>query len=188
MTSLRLFFGIGFTAEVKQALIHVIKQLKTKYPFSTIRWIQPDNLHITLQFLKAVREDDLNQLIKNVNAELTSCHSFELELGDLELFPNLSHPRVISLSINPHAIFANLAQQIGKGIIATGYDIERRSFRGHLTLAKIRSNSSFSFEDISSPSIRKMQVAEIILYQSQPSKTGSYYIPLARFKLEPAAN
>lgn len=178
---LRIFFAIDLPKETKDILQHLLKQLQSKHKHEQIRWSKPENLHITLQFLKQVKIEDIPTMVNQVREQLTGFKHFNLEIGSFELFPHPEHPRVLSLAVEPHDILVDLSMRIGKGVLASGYEIETRPFRGHLTLAKI--NKPLSLEDISSVQLNPFSVSEITLFQSEPSHQGSKYTPLASIDL-----
>jgi 2'-5' RNA ligase len=181
MTTIRAFFAIDLPLETQEVIRELLEELKTKHPHDSIRWSKPQNLHITLQFLAALKLEDIPTLTSLVKEEINQIKPFEIELGNLELFPNAHHPRVISMQVGPQELLADLSARIGKKILAAGYDIEKRAFRGHLTLARLRNN--FSLEQITLQKLKPLSVKVIRLYQSKPSIHGSEYILLNTFNL-----
>lgn len=179
---LRIFFAITPPEEIHQSLISLIQVLRKKYP--TVKWTRQENLHITLQFLASVREQDIELLTENVHKEINSTSSFQIHFEKLELFPTIYRPSVVSLSASPNDTQADLARLIGKGIEATGYEIEHRAFRSHLTLARLDRNFKVMFDfsqfEIPAPSFL---VDEITLYKSELSRQGSIYSKIHVFKL-----
>lgn len=183
MEIIRSFFAIDLPAKMLESIQHTITQLQNnKLP---VKWSKLHNLHITLQFLKEVRSDDMMVLIDNARKTLQYIPPFEVELSHLELFPHPEHPRFISIAPKSNEALAIVAERIGQGILATGYPIETRAFRPHLTLGKFNSvpSSSFSFKNITLPAHKKFWVNEVIFYQSSPTKEGTHYIPLSRIEL-----
>ena len=61
---IRIFFAVELSLDIKQKLAGLITILKKKSKTNAIRWTMPENLHITLQFLKEVRSEHLEQLIQ----------------------------------------------------------------------------------------------------------------------------
>lgn len=182
---LRAFFAIDLTPTIKESVGNIITQLQTTHKHRATRWSKTQNLHITLQFLIAVKPEDVDTLLTNVRAEIEMFSTFELELGDLELFPTKYKPRIISMNVHQQDILANLAKQIGRGILASGYEIERRPFRGHLTLARLNNiNKDFVLPEIQLPAPEGLVVKEVVLYSSEPSKQGSHYIALGKIPLK----
>lgn len=181
---IRAFFAIDLPQSMQNNILYVMEQLHEYIKNLNYSWSKPNNLHITLQFLKAVQPDDILKLIENVRQKLRNIQSFEIEFNHIELFPNLHRPRYITLIPAPNDTLNLVAKCIGEGILETNYAIEAREFRPHLTLGKIFDIPSEikSFDKVPLGN-KKMLINEIIFYQSNPSKHGSIYIPLERIEL-----
>src|SRR5689334_1611519 len=123
MSSIRAFFAIDLPEKVKTEIQIIQKTLEKQLKTNTIRWTQIHNLHVTLQFLPDVKENDLITLINNVKAELNTAGTFSVELGTLELFPTAHHPHLIAMQIGPYDDLAEISNRIGQGIINTHYPI-----------------------------------------------------------------
>ena len=183
MPSLRIFFAIELPSAAQYLMQKILSQLQSQHRDESIHYSKLKNLHITLQFLKAVQLEDIPTICKNVRAELNQFQSFHLELGQLELFPTVKRPRIISLDVKPQDIINDLSHRVGRGIQAANYDIEARPFRAHLTLARI--TKPWPLNEIYYPTIPPIPVDEIILFRSEPSSTGSLYSVLERIRLVP---
>lgn len=176
---IRAFFAIDLPDEIKNTLAHL--QANIKYP---VRWTEPRHLHITLQFMKELKLTDLDRLVESIKTALQATMSFSLELGSVELFPNVKHPRFISLAIEPQEKLANLAKLIGEQILAAHYPIDRRPFRAHLTLGRIQDSlKNPAFENNLQPAMKKCCVTQVVLFQSILAENGANYLPLARLNL-----
>src|SRR5579872_3245983 len=177
MTTLRTFFAIDLPQPMRESIQHVIDTLREKK--WNIHFSKLQHLHITLQFLKEVRLDDIPLLMKNVRQTLQDIPPFEMEWDHLELFPDSDHPRIISLAPKSNELLNTVAKRIGQGILATHYPIETRLYRPHLTLGKL-TRAPLKMFPIQLPTFL---VNEIVFYQSNPSREGSLYTLLDRITL-----
>ena len=108
---IRAFFSIELPKAVKEKINEqLISQLKKTIRHPALRWTREENLHITLQFLGHLDALDVNDLINNVKDELEETPQFFLQLGQLELFPTLYKPRVITLSVGPTDTLLEIAR------------------------------------------------------------------------------
>src|SRR5580700_9099961 len=160
---IRAFFAIDLPEELQKSLDSIVAELNFSKKLA-VQWIKPKNLHITLQFMKNVELNDIATLSKNVRHELRSIRPFELELSHLELFPNVAHPRLISIALTSDVVLTNIAKRIGQGILATNYSIETRPYRAHLTLGRFKETppDNISWINIVLPHTKKFLVKEII--------------------------
>lgn len=177
--SIRVFFAIELTPALKLAVENYMLELQKQLKSHKIRWTLPQHLHITLQFLAKLSLQDLPLLLSHVKQEIQQ-PPFELELKQLELFPTPNQPRVLSLHLEPQDLLQKLSICIGQGIATLGYPVETRPYRGHITLARLNETYQLPLE---SPVFEKMVVSEVLLYQSQPTATGSFYSILDKIAL-----
>lgn len=183
---IRAFFSVELPSPVKQIIADpLIVDLQKNLADHAIRWTKMENLHITLQFIKEIDALDVEKLIQNVKIELENAAPFFLNLGELELFPKPSRPRIISIAIGPEDTLTRLSKQVGNGILKTNYPIEMRPFRGHLTLGRINEFKPrhLTLENIPLPDFGKIPISDVILFRSEPSESGSHYTELAKFVL-----
>jgi 2'-5' RNA ligase len=138
-----------------------------------------------LQFLKGLQQEHLNPLTELVRTQLKEIPSFWLQLGHLTAFPTREHPRIISLTVEPHTVLMTLSNAIGQAMSVLGYPVESRLFQGHMTLARLHHDKVQAdlLSLIHFPIIPPIPIHEIYLIESRPDKEGSHYIPLAQFDL-----
>lgn len=188
----RVFFAVDLNRSVKEQIASLITTMKKQAKSNAIRWCKPDNLHVTLQFLAEIPQEALPTLISNVRAQLNyPMEAIQINFLKPSLFPNPFRPRVIALELQSHTQLGFLAQQIGKGILATHFDTEDRPFRGHLSLGRIKyiNGDNLSFlSHIELPAIDPIFVEEVVLFRSEPHPDGSHYTPLERIKLNLTAS
>lgn len=183
----RIFFAIDLPGSAKEMLAKYIGSLKKRSKSHDIRWSRPENLHITLQFLAEVQSKHLATMIENVRLSLEKAIvNAELTLGSLQLFPSPYRPRVIVLDIAPQQPLASLAGLIGEGIQASGYEIEQRPFRAHLTLGRIKHAQDVDLHflaEFKAPPMEQISVNEVVLFRSEPQQNGSRYSILEKIYL-----
>lgn len=183
---IRIFFAIDLPLPAKEKLGTFINLLKKTAKTNAIRWTKPENLHITLQFLAEVKTEHLTTLIDNVKEKISGItKQAQFNITDLHLFPNPYRPRVIVLNLLPQEELAFISAMIGEGIEVTKYEKEKRPFRAHLTLGRLkRTKINLNFlKEALLPDIEPIHVEEIILFRSEPEPEGSKYTIIDRIKL-----
>lgn len=183
----RVFFAIDLTDNIKNRLAVYIESLKKISKSKQIRWTRPENLHITLQFLAEVNGVHIDPMINNVKAELASAiQPFQIGLRSIHLYPDPHRPRVLVIDVVPQDTLTQLSKLIGSAIQKSGYEIEARPFRAHMTIGRIKTaqmNTLNFLADIAPPSTNQIDVNEVVLFKSEPHPDGSHYIPLQRIAL-----
>lgn len=179
---IRAFFAIGLPKSLQQQLASIISLLEKQFTADDICFIKPQNLHITLQFLGKLQLEDLTTLIHHAGQEVKNFSAFAIEFGSMELFPSTDPAKVISIAIKFNPQLTTLANTIGTAIITTGYDIDARAFRAHLTIGRIQRAHPITLPHINL-ALPNLLVNQVILFQSEPDALGSSYTPLATLPL-----
>jgi 2'-5' RNA ligase len=51
--------------EIKKQLLEIIRDLENQFPENTIKWTQPENLHITIFFFGNKNENEIKNIIQS---------------------------------------------------------------------------------------------------------------------------
>lgn len=185
---IRIFFAIDLPLPIKEQIRKYIIKLKKAAKSNAIRWVKPENLHVTLQFLPEVNSDEIADLVQKVQKEIASIGEKEIaiHLNDLQVFPNPFRPRVIVLNIHPEDALMTMSNKVGNGIKASDYALENRPFRAHLTLGRIKHAQNIDLNFLKEACIDQIidiKVKEIVLFRSEPGEQGSIYTQLASIPL-----
>jgi 2'-5' RNA ligase len=178
---LRVFFALEMTGAVLKPLAKIMTSLKKAFPQKTIRWAKPEDLHVTLQFQKALDPLELARLVHKVRAAIAGFTPFDLELGKPEWFPGVENKRFIALPAAPQAELGALVEKVGEGIKATGYEPENRLYRGHLTLCRLNEPVPVEKIPIIKIKIPVLKIRQVLLYRSELFSDGPNYTILERF-------
>lgn len=170
---------------MRDVLENILNTLEHSVPERSMRWMNLENLHITLQFLEKVWPEDVNPLIKRVRTELKNTSVFELQINQLEWFPEPKHPKILSLAVGPQEILKALSDSIGYAISSLNYSVESRPYRGHMSIGRLSQHRSQHplLPQIKVPIIPAILIDEIFLIESKPGNGKNSYYPLAQFNL-----
>ncbi len=176
--TIRSFIAIELTAKIKAALQKIEDELKPKVP--GVKWVHPENIHLTLKFLGHINTDTLES-IKSILAEIAkNTKSFSMRLSSPGAFPTLDRPRVVWVGIDKGGEESvALATAIEDKVSHLGIEKENRAFHPHLTLARIdfptnKNVLKDAFSSIKIPPI-EMAVSKITLFQSTLTRGGAVY-------------
>ena len=126
---LRLFVALDLPDAVRDALAAAGQAADG----DVWRPVRPEALHITLAFLGARPPGDVEKIAPVVLAESVAP---PLTLGDVLLLPPR---RARVLTVEVHGPLAELQARVSAGLAAAGvYTPERRPFRAHVTIARLR--------------------------------------------------
>jgi len=186
MADKRTFIAIPLPDAIKEHLKRVQTLLE---PVSeSIKWTDPELLHITLKFLG----DTPDWLLDDVKAEfrriVAHVEPFQLQLNELGQFPKEGDPRILwaGLQRSPSKVY-RLSDELNTGFIAMGFDDTGKRFLPHITLGRIKHKIHEEFlplyYDIKlEPEI--FQVNRIIWYESCYRQGKLTYLQLEEFNLK----
>jgi len=179
----RAFVAIALDAPARAALAKVVAALRAAPGGGDVRWVRPENLHVTLCFLGDAAPARLSELALGLRAALAAFAPFALTFGALAPFPSPRRARVVSCGVGPEAPLVRLAGGVHDVAARCGFALEERPFRPHLTLGRIRRGGRAPVTASVTPPSHPVPVDEIVLYRSHLAATGAQYTPLVRFAL-----
>lgn len=136
---MRCFIAIELPDPVKSCLAQLQDELKKCK--ADIRWVNPDNVHLTLKFLGNIKEEMLQTIINGMKKVCSSSNPFNLEIIGIGMFPNTKSPRVLWLGVENNSFIMSLQAGIEKEMEKAGFKQEERKFKAHLTIGRFRSSS-----------------------------------------------
>ena len=147
-----------------------------------LRWVPPQNLHLTLRFLGGRAPEVLDAL----GARLGELRSppFELALGGLGTFGG-QRARVVWLGLAAgQAEAEKLGAQVEAACEASGLEPELRPLRPHLTLARARERAGAVLPDLPLPPALAGWCADhFVLYRSRLGTGPAQYEELSSYPL-----
>ncbi len=147
-----------------------------------LRWVPPENWHITLVFLGEVAERSLGKLVDTVAPLAGACPEIALNFETLEWFPSPMKPRLLALGVEQAPALMALQAEVSAALRREGFHSEQRSYRPHLTLARLQG----SRKRVAPPALLPVtplaeSLDELVLYESRLQERR--YIPLQRMEL-----
>lgn len=138
-TVLRLFYGILLPPQIQRELAGLQERLAQSG--ARVKWVEPDNLHITLVFLgelPAIALHDLKLAGAKVGAETSA---WDLNLRGVGAFPKLRQPHTLWAGVGEGAEgVAHLAGQLAHMLVeeALAACDDRKPFHAHCTLGRVK--------------------------------------------------
>jgi len=186
MKKYRLFIAINLNDIIKSQISEMIGDINTN--FNYVKWVKPENLHITLKFLGDTPEEKLKDIKKTLLAVALDHNEFSLVLADSGVFPDFKGPRVIWLGIsqgkdNVKAIRDHLEDELVK----TGFSQENKEFKGHITLGRVKKpekNLAHFFKNFKPEPMETQKITAIDLMKSTLYPSGPVYDILETYPLK----
>ena len=135
---MRLFICIPLPVALRESLRSAQQWLKSRLPGPGLRWVAPEQIHLTLRFLGEVPESDLEQLRSKVIEAAQRGQPMVLQLAGAGCFPNPRRPRVIWIGLKGDLGQLRALQEAVFRQTKGWGDNEHESFHPHLTLARVK--------------------------------------------------
>jgi 2'-5' RNA ligase len=193
MSTIRSFVAVDLSPEVirrAQGLIDVLRAAG-----SDTKWVSPQNMHLTLQFLGDVPPAKIATVCAAV-AQAAQTHApLAIAVQGAGAFPQASRPRTVWLGVGDGRPALNALQQaIEASLAQLGFRPEDRDFHPHLTLGRVRGGG---------PSVRELarllsaqrdydagtcSIESVAVYASHLDRSGPTYEELGRAPLAPTSS
>jgi len=186
----RLFVACEVPDDVRETIGEVIVGLKQKSG-AAVRWIKPDGVHVTLKFLGEVPTKKLPAVKLAIQEAVVGHSPFELEFSSIGTFGGREGLRIMWVGIAGDVLrLEALVRAVNAALAVVGFEPERRPFRPHLTLGRVRDEISTRHRAEIEVAVGKSTVppvswrtAQVSLMRSRFTAQGASYEVLATFPL-----
>ena len=168
---MRLFSGIMLEKDIREKIKSFIDRMKEVN--ARVKWVEKDNLHITLMFYGEVHGNGIDSIKEKLKAAANR-DSFEVEFSGVGGFPDLDDPRVIWIDIKGGKEIVNIIEMVrnDKG--------RPREIIPHLTIGRVKggrnkrelANMMKKEVDVN---FGKMKIGSIQLIKSTLTSKGAIY-------------
>jgi 2'-5' RNA ligase len=176
---LRLFVGLPLPDGVI-ARIHIMCS-----GIPGARWVEPENLHLTLRFIGEVEEDgaeDIDHALSRIEAD-----AFSLTLTGLGLFGKELKAHSLWTGVTPSSSLDHLQAKVESAVVHSGQPREERKFTPHVTLARLTRPDPLRLQHFIEGnglfSAGPFAVDRFVLSESRPGNGGPVYVELADYAL-----
>ena len=179
---MRAFIALRIPENILSSINKIQEDLK-QYMLP-VRWVRPENIHLTLKFFGNISESDAEIIGIAMGDCADGCSPLTLSAKGIGVFPSVARPRVIWAGFSGQiSLLLSFQDALEKRLEESGFKKEERPFKGHLTIGRFkdRVNSERLIE-----AIRKHKdfntdlfiAGEIILFKSDRLPAGPVYTGL----------
>jgi 2'-5' RNA ligase len=186
----RLFVALEIPPAVRDNLaaqINELRDLPASLADKSLRWVRPENLHVTLKFIgevEAAKLDGIRSALKAIGLDAP----VGLDFRGLGFFPDEKYPRVLWVGLHASRDLPVLASDIDRALEGQGIARDQRAFTPHLTLARfeprgLHEKLRIAIQKNSEREFGAFEAREFHLIQSRLKPSGAEYTSLAAFPL-----
>lgn len=152
-----------------------------------IKFVERENIHLTLKFLGEIplsKVDDVIEVMNNIKTP-----SFNLEVRGVGVFPSLSRPRVIWAGVGEgYSNVTEIFKILDLSLRELNFKSDKEEFTPHITIGRVRSNRNIyslikfmkEYEDIA---FGVFNVNHVRLKKSVLTSRGPIYSNIHEVKL-----
>jgi 2'-5' RNA ligase len=185
--NIRTFIAVAASPAVRDGATRLISRLRLSA--ADVKWVTPDNLHWTLQFLGDVDEREIPAVCDAVTAATAGIEPFDLAARGAGAFPSPDRPRTLWLGAGQGAdAMVALQHAIERPLKKLGYRGEDRRFVPHITLGRAGRHGrppslAAELTALADFDAGSMFVDEVTVFASTLTREGSEYRVLAHAPL-----
>lgn len=129
---MRLFIAFDLPKNIVEKLVGLQKQIGNE--LAQIKFVEPENMHLTLKFLGEVEESKVNDIINKLKT--VKFKPFLTSIAEIGVFPNEKFIRVVWIGLKPFDPINDLHERIDSAL--SGIFKKDDRFQAHITLGRVK--------------------------------------------------
>jgi len=180
---IRLFVALKIPEYIKEQLLNICYEV---VPDATLyKWATKDKMHLTLKFVGEV-EENLELPISTELDFVKNYRSFDFKISRFGFFFRDKRPKILWAGLQTDETIIKMVGELNKKMEIFNIEPERRKFKSHLTLLRIKSEfnenlisnfNNYQFDNL------KFKTNKIALVKSELSQTGTQYTEIKNYEL-----
>ncbi len=185
---MRCFVAIDIDEHIRRRICKLQDELRGRIGVqkSRIKWVQPEQIHLTLKFLGEVPDAAIAEVCRTVEKAVKIHSSFEINITGVGTFGRPAG--VLWVGAEENASILALAADVEKACAAMGFEPEKRKFSAHLTIARIKDPAAGQLvvgeiDSVKNFSPGSMMIDLVKIYKSDLTSAGPQYTVLHKITL-----
>ncbi len=181
---MRSFVAVKIPEEIRYRIPELTKTIK----IDGVKWVKPENIHLTLKFLGEVNENRLQEVKEALENTVRKFSEFKINLKDIGAFPSMNRPSVIWIGVDKgKQEVISIINELEISFSKIGFEKETRKPHPHITIGRVKKARSGKLEVRSETwdmGCEMWDVKEIYLIQSELRPEGPIYTDVESYKLK----
>jgi 2'-5' RNA ligase len=183
---------IAINTEAGEKIRDCISHSKACLKGENIKWVSPLQLHFTLAFLGDTSQEQVNLTGQMLSRVVPAYDAPVVQYRGLGLFRSFKDPRVLWIGLDIDPIIRKMKAELDRELKHLGFRIDRRDFRPHLTMARIKGMQNkealkdllLAYKDYY---FQESTIRKLVYYESVLSRMGPAYKVIKSFGFKYAA-
>jgi 2'-5' RNA ligase len=170
---LRSFIALEIPPRIQQVITLASASLQKSLPRPLVRWVSPQNIHLTLRFLGETSSIILDQVVATLEIEASNHTPIDIQVANFGAFPNSERARVLWVGLQAPSTLSDLYKSVETITTNLGFTNKERGFSPHLTIGRVNQNAT-------SADLKKISIC---LHQTEMGVLGCFQVEaIAIFK------
>jgi len=181
----RTFVAVEVSGDVRARAARVVEQLR-QTP-ARVRWVEPENMHLTLKFLDNVEAERIPDVCRAVADAARTVRPFDFQAVGVGAFPDTARPRTVWIGGREGTDeMIALHDALDLTLEELGFRPEHRRFRPHLTIGRVRGGPggirelAAAIAELADFECGTTLVEDAVVFASKLERTGPLYEVLGR--------
>ena len=186
--TLRTFIAVEVTRAAREQAARLIRELAGTP--AAVKWVEPENLHLTLKFLGEVDMRQSAAVCQAVRTAVAELDVFTFHLHGAGAFPSSDQPRTLWVGVDDgQEDLIQLHDNVEAALAPLDFRSDGRRFVPHMTIGRVRygrrgvAELGAEIESHADVDLGPVPVREVIVYSSELTRNGPYYEALDRAPL-----
>jgi 2'-5' RNA ligase len=181
---IRLFIALKIPDEIKDKILDVCYELSESPEL--FKWEKPEKIHLTLKFIGEVEEELVSSIAKEITF-IEEYSSFNFNVTKFGFFYRNGLPVILWSGLQTDESIQKLVEELNRRLSIFSIPVERRKFKPHLTMLRIKKNpgkefiSKFKEHSFDNWNFNS---SEITLIKSELFPTGARYTDIKKYNLK----
>ena len=132
---------MNFPEPVRQELWDALAPLRQRREKLPVKWVRPENIHLSLKFLGEVEDTRAPELRTALQRAAGSGggavpRPLTIQITGFSVFPDYHRPQVLWAGVTPEPGLELLQHGVEQAFAPLGFPTEARTFRPHVTVAR----------------------------------------------------
>jgi 2'-5' RNA ligase len=137
MARIRTFIAVELEEAIRDQAVAL--QAELARAAADVKWVEPENLHVTLVFLGEVPDKEVPTVCRIAQESLSGMGPFRMTVETLGSFPNPRRPRTIWIGVGAGVQeLCQIHDALEIPLMDLGYRREDRRYTPHITLGRVK--------------------------------------------------
>jgi 2'-5' RNA ligase len=189
MARIRTFIAIDIGETIRSRAADLQDELAQAG--TEVKWVEAENLHVTLLFLGEVDDREVPGVCRAVSETAAEHSAFSMTIERVGSFPNPRRPRILWVGVGEGATeLCALHDALEPPLLALGcYRREERKYAPHITIGRVKSDRptdklAAALGTHASWQGGQVDATQVLVMGSELTPNGPVYTVLSRAKLK----